>query len=257
MSHKKIRVQKITGAAYDRGFQHGSAHRDAIRHYTEERITLVQGGQWTGKKKVSRQEVLSIAEAMLPHHQSYAADIYEEMRGMADGCGLSLAEMVVVGGFTDFIDTVYNNYKMSKPLSPELAIDDRTAFIVPNERAGGSGFFGQTWDMHDTATEFVILLDVDPAEGEGPGSLVFTTTGCVGQIGMNEHGVAIGINNLLGADGQIGVTWPFVVRKALQQDNVEDALACITDATQAGAHNNLIFDKSGKGYNVEAMATRY
>jgi isopenicillin-N N-acyltransferase-like protein len=72
---------------------------------------------------------------------------------------------------------------------------------------------------------------------------------------MNEHGIAVGINNLSGADGKIGVTWPFVVRKILQQDNIEDALDCILDADLAGAHNYLLFDALGNGYNVEAMSS--
>ena len=60
-----------------------------------------------------------------------------------------------------------------------------------------------------------------------------------------------------GADGQVGVTWPFVVRKILQQDNIGDALACITEAKLAGAHNYLLFDREGNGFNVEAMSTHY
>jgi isopenicillin-N N-acyltransferase-like protein len=51
--------------------------------------------------------------------------------------------------------------------------------------------------------------------------------------------------------------WPFVVRKVLQQNNLEDALACITEAPLAGAHNYLLFDANGSGYNVEAMSSRY
>ena len=91
--------------------------------------------------------------------------------------------------------------------------DDCTAFIVPDHRAGGAGFYGQTWDMHDTATEHVVLLRVAPTEG--PSALVFTTVGALGQIGMNELGVCLGINNLTATDGVAGVTWPQVVRSAL------------------------------------------
>jgi isopenicillin-N N-acyltransferase like protein len=107
--------------------------------------------------------------------------------------------------------------------------------------------------MHDTATEFVILLRLEPTNGAH--ALVFTTVGCLGQIGLNSAGIAVGINNLLGADGQIGVTWPFVVRKILQQENIDAALACITETPLAGAHNYLLFDSVGRGYNVEAMST--
>ena len=107
--------------------------------------------------------------------------------------------------------------------------------------------------MNLEATPHVLLVRTEP-EGQ-PASLAFTITGCVGMIGMNEAGIAIGINNLMAKDGRIGVTWPFVVRKALAQTNIDDALACVTEADLVGAHNYLIFDKHGNGYNVEATAT--
>ncbi|MEZ4635421.1 MAG: C45 family peptidase [Caldilineaceae bacterium] len=113
--------------------------------------------------------------------------------------------------------------------------------------------FGQTWDMHATSTEYVILLRCRP--DDAPSCLTFTITGCIGMIGMNDAGIAVGINNLLGGDGQVGVTWPFVVRKALQQTDIESALRCITEAKLAGAHNYLLFDKEGNGYNIEATSS--
>lgn len=246
---KKIRVLKASGTPYEIGFAHGRSYRADIRRYTEERIHLVCQGAWSGGP-LPRAEVLAIAEACLPDHEAYAPELFQELQGLAAATDLSLAELIIVGGFTDFVDTVYS---VSRQKAPRLPIDDCTAFIVPNEAANGAGFFGQTWDMHDTATEFVILLDLQP--DNRPHNLVFTTTGCLGQIGMNEHGICVGINNLLGADGQIGVTWPFVARKVLQQDNIDDALACITEAKLAGAHNYLLFDKTGRGYNVEAMSS--
>jgi isopenicillin-N N-acyltransferase-like protein len=75
-----------------------------------------------------------------------------------------------------------------------------------------------------------------------PRSLIFTTHGTLGQIGMN--------------DGTYGVTWPFVVRKALRQTTFDAALACITDAHLAGGHSFLLLDARGDGANVEATSTR-
>ena len=131
--------------------------------------------------------------------------------------------------------------------------DDCTAALIPDERAGGAGFLAQTWDMHASAVDFVVLLDIRPDDGLR--ALVLTTTGCLGQIGMNEAGVCIGINNLMGSDGGVGVTWPHVVRRALQCTTVEDALACIREAPLAGAHNYLLMGPDGTGYNVEAYTT--
>jgi isopenicillin-N N-acyltransferase-like protein len=72
---------------------------------------------------------------------------------------------------------------------------------------------------------------------------------------MNEAGVAVGINNLTAADGRVGVTWPFVVRKALQQERAIDAIRCVTGADLAGGHSFLVFDRTGAGAVVEAMPT--
>lgn len=247
----KIRLLTVTGTPYEMGYQHGVAYREDIRRYTAERVGLVCSGRWSGHE-LPRAEVLALAEACLPAHEAYAPDLMAELHGLAAATDLSLGELLIVGGFTDFVDTVYNTYRQRQAAVERLPIDDCTAFIVPDAHtADGAGFFGQTWDMHDTATEFVILLHTQPTHG--PASFIFTTVGCVGQIGLNSAGIAIGINNLLGADGQLGVTWPFVVRNVLAQTNLADALACITEAPLAGAHNYLLFDKTGHGYNIEAM----
>lgn len=249
----KIRLLQLAGTPYEVGYRHGETYKGMIRRYTEDRVNLVMEGAWTGGRKLPRAEVLEVAAACIPEHQDYAPNLFEELKGLADATELSLAELIIVGGFTDFVDVIYNLHQREGDTLEAVPIDDCTAFIVPDNRAAGAGFFGQTWDMHDTATEYVVLLDVQT--DDQPRSLVFTTTGCVGQIGMNEHGITIGINNLMGADGQIGVTWPFVVRKVLQQDNIDDALACITDTILAGSHSYLLFDRTGRGYTIEAMSS--
>ncbi len=242
-----MRVVTVNGSPRDRGIAHGTAYRDEIRAYAVDRVDLVCAGAWS-HHPLERPAVIELAEACLEPHRRYAPDLVEEMAGIAEATDTSLAEMLIVNGFTDFVDTVYATYHHDA-----IAEDDCTAVIIPDSRSDASGFLAQTWDMHDTATDHVILLDV-AGENE-PRSLLLTTTGCVGQIGMNDAGIAIGINNLPGGDGKIGVTWPFVVRKALQQTTIDAALACITDADLAGAHNYLLFDSLGNGYNVEAFST--
>jgi isopenicillin-N N-acyltransferase like protein len=247
----KLRLLELSGSYYEMGYAHGRAYIDDIRRYTEERVALAGSAGWTGHT-IPQEEVLALGEACVAEHWSYAPELMEELQGMADATGLSLAELVITNGFTDFVDTVYTHARQK--VATLQTADDCTAFIVPGSAAeDGTGFFGQTWDMHASSTEFVILLRCRPPDA--PACLTFTITGCVGMIGMNDAGIAVGINNLLGGDGQIGVTWPFVVRKALQQRDIDDALRCITEAKLAGAHNYLLFDKAGNGYNIEATST--
>ncbi|MDP9493596.1 MAG: C45 family peptidase, partial [Actinomycetota bacterium] len=123
--------------------------------------------------------------------------------------------------------------------------DDCTAVIDPTKKT-----LAQTWDMHASAGEYVVFLKLDPVSG--PGLVVQTTAGCLGQIGMNEAGIAIGINNLT-AFGKPGVTWPFVVRKVLEQTDLDSAIECVTTADLAGGHNFLLMGPDGQGVNIEAM----
>lgn len=235
-----IRLLDLAGTPEELGRVHGRSYADEIRAYTDDRVA--RSAEGTG---LDRRSILALAEDCLQAHHDYSPDLYREMVAMADAAGITPAEAVIVGGYTDFIDLVRAR------AGGTAAEDTCTAVIVPDRMAGGSGFLAQTWDMHATATPHIVVLRLAP-RGK-PGAVVFTTVGCLGQIGLNEAGIAVGINNLTAADGRVGVTWPFVVRKALEQTSIDAALRCILDADLSGGHNFLLFDQEGRGYSVEAM----
>ncbi len=243
------RVLELAGSPREMGRAHGDAFGDEIRRYTAERVALAGGAAWTGHA-MHRDAVLALAEACIVEHTAYAPGLMEEVAAIAETTGLSVAELIITNGFTDFIDLVYA--RGGSTGATVQVEDDCTAFIIPDAlNADGKGFFGQTWDMHASSAPYVVLLHGRPANA--PAFMAFSLTGCVGMIGMNEAGIAIGITNLLSAEGQIGVSWPFVVRKALQQTDIDAALTCITDAKLMGAHDFALFDKHGTGINIEAM----
>ena len=249
MKRPPIRVLDVAGTPEEMGHAHGAAFAEEIRHYTEERIELVMSGRWSGGP-MERADVLDLAETMIIPHEKHSPALAAEMHAMARAAGITSAEAIVVGGFTDFVDTVRAAVGGAHP--PTVVEDDCTAFIVPDHRsAEGNGFFAQTWDMHDTATEHVILLRVNPTDG--PASLVFTTCGALGQMGMSEDGVCVGINNLTATDGVAGVTWPQVVREAINQPSAQRAKDAVLGADLAGGHNFSVFDAEGYGYSIEAM----
>lgn len=229
------------------GETHGRAHAAGIRRYARARVNRLVDPLIGGS--LGRDAVLELAESCLPAHEEFSPRLHAEMMAMSAAADISPAEAVAVGGYTDVADTV--RAAAADAVGDGLVEDDCTAFLVPDVRSSGSGFLGQTWDMDDFATDYAVLLRLRP--DEGPAALVFTTVGCLGQIGMNEAGVCVGINNLTGADGRCGVTWPSVVREMLMRDTADDALEVLRRADLAGAHNYLIMDASGRGFNVEAM----
>ena len=252
----KLPILDVAGTPAEMGATHGRVARDALRAFAAERVRLAGEPAWTGRA-LSRAAVLALGERCLAAHRAYAPDLAHELDAMAEAAGLRPAEVLIANGFTDFVDTVYAVGGPGAPAPtavPEEAMDC-TAFLVPGARAaGGHAMLGQTWDMHETAVEHVVVLRGAPRGA--PAFVAFTTVGCVGMIGMNEHGVCVGINNLSAGDGDVGVTWPFAVRKALQQRDLDGALRRLTEARLAGAHNYLLLDRDGRGANVEATTTR-
>lgn len=233
-----MRVIELSGSPGDIGGTHGKELAPEIRRYLGERLRLASDGSWTGQRQ-GRDGVIATAAATIDAHASYSPRVHAEVEAMAETAGVSVAELILLGGFTDVVDLLRGQ-----------AEDDCTAVLVPESHADAA-YLAQTWDMHDTATPYIVMLQIAP--DTGPGALVFTTAGCVGQIGMNEAGICVGINNLTANRGQIGVTWPYVVREALAQTDLASAVACITDAPVVGGHNYLVMDASGRGYNIEAL----
>jgi isopenicillin-N N-acyltransferase-like protein len=238
MNSGPLRVLEIYGDPSDFGRIHGTECKAMVRAYLDERLGLSGDASWAGRSAAA-DTVLTLADQTLPYHRDYSPTLYEEMLALAEAAGITPAEVVVVGGFTDLVDLVRAHDGWA-PIE-----DDCTAVIDPV-----NGVFAQTWDMHATAGEYVLMLKLDPLSG--PAAVVQTTAGCLGQIGMNEAGIGIGINNLTSI-GKPGVTWPFVVRKVLEQTDLDAAIDAVTDADLAGGHNYLVIGPDGSGANIEAM----
>lgn len=249
----------LTGDPYAMGLAHGKALARQIAEYTAERVSLAGTTDWTGRT-TRREQLLALAAACLTRHEERFPRLAEELAGVAAGSGTPVHELLIAGGFTDFVDTVAGSEGTAgsgRVIANE--VDDCTAFLVPASRmahgaAGGGGALAQTWDMHEGSAEHLVLLHGKPHDA--PDFVVYTTAGCLGMIGMNEAGVSVGINNLMAADGRIGVTWPFVVRAMLEHETAEAAVRVLLDSPLAGGHNYLVMDAGGAGINIEAMATR-
>jgi len=233
-----MRVLEIFGDSVDLGRGHGSACAEMIRKYTDDRIDLTSQEDWSGGD-ADRELILACADETLAHHEQFSENLYAEMLALAGAAGITPQEAIAVGGFTDLVDLVRTRARGVR--------DEHNCTGIVNPR---TGTLAQTWDMHASAGEFVIMLKIDPLFG--PDAFVQTTAGCLGQIGMNEAGIAVGINNLT-AMGKPGVTWPFVVRKALEQTDLDDAIKVVLDADLAGGHNYFLMGPDGAGATIEAM----
>ena len=136
MRRPPLRILDLVGSPEARGHAHGAAFADEIRTYTDERVRLAGSEFWTGGR-IGRGDVLDIARSCLPAHEAHSADLYAELCGIAEGAGITPEEAVVVGGFTDFVDTVRSVVGGRHPDGPQVRPDPGRGLRIGDDPTGG------------------------------------------------------------------------------------------------------------------------
>ncbi len=234
-----MRILDLPAGATPRqwGRLHGESFRNEIKEIGAIRLDLcARVGGFAGEG-----EVLALARAHMPTLEAFDADLHAELVGIAEGAGVDEGLIVVVNHYTDLRD-----------LGPAFTgsrggdVGGCTAALA---RTPQGAFLGQTWDMHGSATPFVIGLNVPASQG-APAALMLSITGCVGMAGLNGAGVGVTINNLRSFDAAIGVVWPALVRRLLRERSARVAFDLLMDSPIASGHHYLIADPD-EGFGVE------
>jgi isopenicillin-N N-acyltransferase-like protein len=212
----------------------------------------------------SREQVLVAAAAHLPVLENYSPPLYAELCGIAEGAGVRAEDIVIANHYTDLRDLSADPATW-RPApthdSPDLRASGEGA-----EGLGGDGcsvlyaetktgrIVAQTWDMHATAIPYVMVLGIPESE-LGPAARLLTVTGCLGMAGMNHARVGIAINNLFSTDATLGVVWPAMVRRALQETTARDAYDTIRSSPIGSGHHYFVGD-GRDAFALEASGTR-
>jgi isopenicillin-N N-acyltransferase-like protein len=180
------------------------------------------------------QDILDLAERHLAILEKFDADLMEELKGLSKASGVSLPRLVVLNHYTDMRDITANR-------------DPGGCSIVFSPTAEGK-ILGQTWDIHASALDFVILLKFKDA-------LVFSVMGCLGMTGLNHRGVGVCINNLSSYQAQVGIIWPALVRKILMQKTAQSAQDELMKAPIGSGRHYAIADEENF-FGTEVSSSR-
>ena len=237
-----LRIIDLSGDPYDMGYAHGQELADEVHGLAQERCRLCTEG-----KTVSRGHVLALAREHLKVQAQHAPEVHREFCGIADGAKIAPEELLIGNGYTDFKDVL---------ALASSALHECTSFLVrPAAAVNGRTYLGQTWDMHASAEAFVVVLRRKPSHG--PQSITLTTAGCLSLVGMNEHGLAIGNNDLTPTDPRPGMIYLAMIHDFLNQRSFPRAQAAITDTPRASGHNYYMADAAGHVLDVETTARRF
>ncbi len=218
---------EVKGTAYEMGRQHGEQAGDLVKKY------LIWIERLAGKPKDllcrNAQGFLGAIERLSPKY-------VEEVRGLADGAGISFAEALLCQARAQ---ALYGG---------EAGC---TAFALRGEATlDGKVLVGQNQEFEPEFADLAIVLRVSPTDGR-PRALMLTFAGQLGYSGMNDFGVAHFANSLFGYDLRAGVPHYPMKRVLLEQKTVGDAIALLRQHNQCAAGNLMLADGQGEIADVE------
>ncbi|MHC4956982.1 MAG: C45 family autoproteolytic acyltransferase/hydrolase [Planctomycetota bacterium] len=222
-------VARLAGSHYEIGRQHGVLFKEQIRFLKREyfeALAMPAVGVDTLRKWTRS------VEPFVPDH------LKEELRGIADGAGLTYEQVLTVNTMVDKLQSVM--------CSTVVATGDATV--------DGETYFGRNLDfpgrniLHKSSVVLVI-------EAKGKPTLVSVTwPGLVGVLsGMNEHGVA-GATMMIHRGKAIrpGVPYMMMYREALtgakKMADVHDSIAA---AKRTCPNNFMVVDATGASEVLE------
>lgn len=231
---------EVSGPPQERGRQYGRLgagriHK-GIAHYSAqlERLNLDRAG------------VAALVRAYTPMIERFDPTHLEEMRGIAAGAEIELADAVLLNARTEILKLA------EKPALRAALADGCTAVaVMPDATADGRLIHAQNWDWKAECVETAVVLHI--RRDDGPDILTFTEAGALARSGMNSAGIGITANYLQSDRDyrDIGVPLALIRRKALQQEYLALAMQAV-HATPKSAANNMMV--SGSRHDGAAIA---
>ncbi|HUZ01018.1 MAG TPA: C45 family peptidase [Thermomicrobiaceae bacterium] len=232
----------VRDGAYERGRQHGEQARDRVGRTVE-----IYRAAFSNTAGLSWPDALERAAGFARVIGTQDPAILEEMRGIGDGAGFSLEEIVAVNCRTEIL---YGGRKRGIP--DPTAHECTTIAVSPWASASGTTLLGKNWDWKAACRESVIVLQV--AQDDGPDFVMTVEAGMVGRDGFNAAGIAI-CGNLLRSvhdGGKPGDPVPIIRRRALNSTRLDAAFGAVLDANRSASTNYVIAHESGVIVDFEA-----
>jgi isopenicillin-N N-acyltransferase like protein len=237
---------RVAGTPYERGRQYGTLARDRVRLSVQayERVFAhFTGWDWPAV----RREAAAFEAPVAAFRPAYL----DEMRGLADGAGLDLADVLAINVRTE---VMYAAKARQAPLASRVPPAECSAFAMvpaPGD-PGGAAIIGQNWDWLLHSAQTLIVLEARP--DDGPDFVTVVEAGLLAKTGMNAAGLGL-VTNALVTDADLGtpgLPYHVLLRAILDCATVTEALKVLQAGTRSSSANYLIAQASGAALNVEA-----
>lgn len=173
----------------------------------------------------------------------------EEMRGIAEGAGLDLEDVLAINVRTEVMFAARARQAERQSRGPA----ECSAFaVLPETSADGHTLIGQNWDWLLHCVDTVVVLEAQ--QESGPDYVTVVEAGLLAKSGMNSSGMGLVTNALVTeADvGEPGIPYHVLLRAILDAETMSDAYGALMTARRSSSANYLIAHADGLAVDVEA-----
>jgi len=245
---KELPVVELKGDFQTMGEQFGEASRTQINELYEIRLEAALNHAKDRGREYSVDQALAIASENLSILKEFDEEIYEETLGIAEGANLSLAQIFILQGLTDFRDFLSWG-KISE------GVGCTALSISPEKSATNQLLMAQNWDLGTSNMPYVCMVSRFP--NSGPSTYSLTVYGGLCMVALNSEGIAVGTTNIKTTDTRPGVHYLNILHKAMKAKTIKEAEKSIINAPRAGAHFYMIGDSKGNFNGIECSALKH
>lgn len=193
---------------------------------------------------ISGEDFERLANAFLAEVERFDADQAEEIRGISEGSGVALQDVILINARRELIS-------MAGAITTDADDECTAAAVLPHVTATGELFHGQNWDTSPEHAQHSLVLRV--RQQDGPDLLTFTEAGALGRVGLNSAGIAITGNHLVSDRDyrSTGVPLPLIRRKALTTSVYALALSAVYATKKSGSNNMMVTHAAGEAVDIE------
>ncbi len=246
---------RAQGTAYQRGRQYGTQAAERVRLSVQayERVFAhLTGWDWPAVQREASRFETPIGE--------FRPGYLDEMRGIADGAGLGLADILAINVRTEVMYSAKARHApltrqapdaqapVIRPLTAECSAFAR----APAPGQPGGPILGQNWDWLSHAAQTLIVLEARP--DDGPDFVTVVEAGLLAKAGLNSAGLGLVTNAMVtDADvGEPGLPYHVLLRAILDCGTVTGALQVLQTGPRSSSANYLVAQAGGAALDIEA-----
>lgn len=214
---------RLVGRRYQIGYQHGVAHRAPIQRFLGDRLArlaaLVSAERVSTFPAVVR-EYMQVIEATLP-------ETAEELRGLAAGAAITLEGAYLL--------------QLRRELAGYQSVRTHGDCTTFGRIAASRAVLGQTIDLNGDMAPELTAMEIEHDDGRRV--LLLSFTGLLGYLGMNDRGLCVGLNLVLGGEWRPGIPEYMAIRHLLDEaSTVDEGIAILRKLSLASSRALTLCD---------------